>query len=347
MFVRNAWYVAAWADEIEPGKMLARTLLGDAVLLYRTEEGRARSLEDRCCHRGLPLSHGCVRGERVQCGYHGLVYDARGVCVEVPGQSLIPPKAKVRHYEVVEQDHLIWIWMGEEARADPATIPRHPWHDDPEWAWVKDRYLIRSNYQLITDNLMDLTHVGYVHGRTIGGTPQAHSEAETKVEATDRTVKVSRWLPDSVPPPAYTAAHTFGTPRVDRWMEIEFFAPATVRIHTGAVDTGVGAREGNRQGGFAFMGLNAQTPETDVTTHYFWSGANTCRTGQPDPRARLRESLETTFGEDKVVVEAQQQSLDRNPQAPLVLIAADAGMMRARRIVAAMVDRDSQATVAA
>ncbi|MBL0421936.1 aromatic ring-hydroxylating dioxygenase subunit alpha [Ramlibacter sp. AW1] len=335
MFVRQSWYVAAWADEIGPGGMLARTLLGDAVMLYRTGEGRAGALEDRCCHRGLPLSHGRVLGDRIECGYHGLVFDARGACVKVPGQDRIPPNARVRHYEVVEQDHLLWIWMGDEGRADPARIPRHPWHDDPAWEWVKDRYPIAANYQLITDNLMDLTHVGYVHGRTIGGTPQAHSQAQTTVKETEQGVRVERWMLDSIPPPTYTAACRFNTERVDRWMEIDFFAPSTVRIHTGAVDAGTGATEGRRDGGFAFLGLNTMTPETESSTHYFWSGANKRQPGGPSGCDRLRASLEVTFGEDKVVVEAQQKSLERQPE-PLVMIASDAGMVRARRLVQAM-----------
>jgi vanillate O-demethylase monooxygenase subunit len=340
MFVRQSWYVAAWADEIAPGGKLGRTFLGEPVLLYRGESGSIAALEDRCCHRGLPLSHGRVRGEQIQCGYHGLTFDARGACVNVPGQERIPPAARVRRYEVVEQDHLIWIWMGDEDHADPSVIPRHPWHEDPGWEYVKDRYPIAANYQLITDNLMDLTHVGYVHARTIAGTPQAHSDAETTTRQTDQGVRVERWMLDSVPPPAYTAACKFNTERVDRWMEIDFFPPATVRVHTGAVDTGTGAREGWREGGFAFMGFNAQTPESESSTHYFWSGAHKRQPGAASVAERLRASLEVTFAEDKRVVEAQQVSLTRRP-TPLVLIASDAGMMRARRLVQARLDAEA------
>lgn len=334
MFVRQSWYMGAWADELAPGGILARTLLGDDVLMYRSQAGRVVALDNRCCHRGLPLSHGCVRGEDIECGYHGLTFNAGGACVKVPGQDKIPSGARVRSYPVVEQDHIVWIWMGDGDKADPSAIPRHPWHDDPAWEWVRDRYPVAANYQLITDNLMDLTHVGYVHTRTIGGTPQAHSEAQTTVSATETGVRVERWMLDSVPPPAYTAACKFNTERVDRWMEIDFFAPATVRIHTGAVDTGTGAREGRREGGFAFMGLNTMTPETVSSTHYFWSGANKRQPGAASGKDRLRQSLEVTFAEDKVVVEAQQRSLDKRPE-PLVMIASDAGMVRARRLIEA------------
>ena len=345
MFVYNAWYVGAWADEIQPQGVLGRVLLNLPVVFYRAQDGTAHALQDRCCHRALPLSHGCVVGDQLQCGYHGLVYDRNGLCVRVPGQERVPAQARVRSYPVLEQDQMVWIWMGEPALADPAAIVRHPWHNDAAWVWIKDRYSIKANYQLITDNLMDLTHVGYVHQRTIGGTPQAHSEADTKTTRSDTGVKVTRWMMNSVPPPAYLAVHKFNTPTVDRWMEIDFFPPAAVRIHTGAKDVNTGAREGNRAGAMAFMGLNVQTPETDKTTHYFWSGAHTCEPVEPrqsDTREQLLKNLSVTFAEDKVVVEAQQESLDRL-EAPLVMIASDAGLVHARRLVATMIDKENRA----
>ena len=340
MFVRNSWYVGAWSDEIGAGGMLARTLLGDDVVFFRLTDGTLAALENRCCHRGLPLSHGCVRGDELQCGYHGLVFDRGGKCIMVPGQKQVPPAAKVRAYKVVEQDHMVWIWMGGDALADPATIVRHGWHDDPKWVWITDRLTVHANSQLITDNLMDLTHVGYVHARTIGGTPHAHSEAETKTDRSERGVKVTRWLLNSLPPPAYKAAHDFKTERIDRWMEIEFFPPCTVRIHTGAVDVDTGFKEGRREGGIAFWGWNSQTPGTESSTHYFWSGARNHEPGEPKQRDQLLDSLAATFAEDKVVVEAQQSSLDKVPGRPLVMIASDGGMMHARRIVQALLDAE-------
>jgi phenylpropionate dioxygenase-like ring-hydroxylating dioxygenase large terminal subunit len=347
MFVYNAWYIGAWADEVKPAGVLGRIFLGLPVVFYRSADGKAFALEDRCCHRGLPLSQGCVIGDQLQCGYHGLVYDHNGMCAKVPGQERVPAQAKVRSYPVVEQDEMLWIWMGEPSLADASLIVRHPWHNDPAWTWIKDRYSINANYQLITDNLMDLTHVGYVHQRTIGGTPQAHSEAETKTTRSETGVRVTRWMPDSVPPPSYVAGFKFNTPTVDRWMEIDFFPPAAVRIHTGAKDVNTGAAEGKRDGGIAFMGLNLQTPETEKTTHYFWSGARTFSDGEPEARARLLTSLPITFAEDKVVVEAQQASLDRTDGAPLVMIASDAGLMHARRMVAAMIESEAKAEASA
>lgn len=343
-FVRNSWYVGAWADELAPGALLGRAILGEPVLFYRGAGGKVAALENRCCHRGLPLEHGEVIGEDVQCGYHGLVYDRTGAVIKVPGQDRIPRDARVKSYPVVEQDRIVWVWMGEAERADPAAIVRHPWHDDPKWGWTKDRYLVNANYQLITDNLMDLTHVGYVHKKTIGGTPEAHSNAETTTTRGKDGIKVSRWMLNSIPPPAYTQAVKFNKERVDRWMEIEFFPASVVRIHTGAVDAGTGAKEGKRDGGFGFMGLNAMTPETEHSTHYFWSGAHNFHVGVPAATDRLRNSLEVTFGEDKVIVESQYAAMRANPEAPQINIASDAGMAAARKLVSELVNGEGKRT---
>ena len=340
MFLKNSWYVGAWADELVPGALLGRTILGEPVLFYRSADGEVAALEDRCCHRSLPLHHGQVIGEHVQCGYHGLVYDKTGACIRVPGQDRVPRGARVKSYPVVEQDQLVWIWLGAAESADPQAIVRHPWHDDPKWAWTKDRYLVNANYLLINDNLMDLTHVGYVHTRTIGGTPEAHSNAEMKTTRSDSGVKVSRWMLNSIPPPAYTQAVKFGAERVDRWMEIEFFPASVIRIHTGATDAGTGAYEGRREGGFGFMGLNAMTPETEHTTHYFWSGAHNYHVGNAQMTERLRKSLEVTFGEDQVIVESQYAALRADPDAPQINIASDAGMVAARRLITERINEE-------
>ena len=167
-FVRNAWYVAAWQHEVEAGQALSREILGTPVLLYRTADGTPVALEDRCCHRALPLSMGRVLGDRIECGYHGLQFDRAGDCVAVPGQIAIPPGARVPAYPLVERDRFVWIWMGDADRMDPADIPAFHWLDHPDWR-AKPSYLhIRCNYQLLIDNLLDLSHLPFVHPTTLG-----------------------------------------------------------------------------------------------------------------------------------------------------------------------------------
>src|SRR5436305_566446 len=81
--------------ELEAGKPFAITILGERIVIWRTADGGLHALEDRCVHRLAPLSLGRCEGERLRCMYHGLLYEADGRVVEIPGQEVIPAKARV------------------------------------------------------------------------------------------------------------------------------------------------------------------------------------------------------------------------------------------------------------
>ncbi len=139
MFLRNAWYVVAWDHEVRR-ELLARTVLNENLILFRTEDGGVAALEDRCCHRQAPLSAGKLVGSNVQCGYHGFTYDRTGACVLVPSQALVPPGARVRSYPVIERHGWIWLWLGDPALADAALVPDLYWHTDPGWCRIGDYF---------------------------------------------------------------------------------------------------------------------------------------------------------------------------------------------------------------
>ena len=261
MFLRNFWYVAAAADEI--GRTpFGRMILGEPVVLFRTEDGHPVAFEDRCPHRHLPLSMGKLVGDTLQCHYHGLRFGADGRCVRIPGQDHIPKAAKAKTYPVAERYHWIWIWMGDPALADPAAIPDFHWLDDPEWG-AKSSYLdVDANWQLIVDNLLDLTHLAFVHETTIGNAAIAE-HAQVKVDRAPNNVVVTRWVIDQDPPPTYKKVGGF-TGNVDRWQIIDFAPPAFLRLDVGATPTGTGAPQGKRVGGISMRNLNAITPETET-----------------------------------------------------------------------------------
>ena len=100
MFIRNCWYVIAWDHEVPPETLFTRTVLGEAILLHRTGSGDIVALRDRCCHRLAPLSKGRKEGDCVRCGYHGLLFDASGRCIEIPGADTVPAKARVQTYPI-------------------------------------------------------------------------------------------------------------------------------------------------------------------------------------------------------------------------------------------------------
>jgi len=328
-FLTNFWYVAGWAAELGPGQRIARTILDQPLVLFRTEKGEVTALEDRCCHRAMPLSEGVVVGEAIRCPYHGLEFGTGGGCVRIPAQDRIPASARVRHYPLVERQALLWIWMGEEAECDRDAIPDHPYHDSVDWAWRGAHYDVQGNWQLLVDNLMDLSHLPYIHPNTIGGDPELHFRTRTEASRLPDGVRVQRHMPASVPPPTYVDAAGF-TGLVDRWQEIEFH-PVFIRIHTGACDVGTGAYEGNRAHGLSMLGFHGITPETATTTHYFWSMATNITTGDiPD---RVFEQTARTFREDQIVLELQQNRLARDPDRPLLDIASDVGGRYTRQFI--------------
>ena len=344
MFLRNVWYVAGFSADLQPGQRLGRTYLGEPVVLFRTVGGNLGALQDRCCHRAMPLSEGHVAGESIRCCYHGLEFDTRGACTRVPGEESIPRQAFVRSYPIVERDHVIWIWMGEAAEADPTSIPRHPWHQDPKWTWNPVYYHIDASWDLLVDNLMDLTHLAYVHAGTIGGNAEMHFRAQTQVVREGNKVKVTRHMPNSIAPRTYADAAGF-TGRIDRWQEIEF-EPLLVRVNTGACEAGTGAYEGNREHGFAMVVLHGVTPETERTTHYIWSIATNAGTDRGIDQV-VFEQVAATIREDQAVLEAQQRRISDTPGGKFVDLRGDLGSHHARRLLRALFDAETKPAVAA
>jgi phenylpropionate dioxygenase-like ring-hydroxylating dioxygenase large terminal subunit len=344
MFARNAWYIAAWGDELGE-RPLARRICNDAIVLFRDKDGRAAALADRCCHRSAPLSLGTVVEDGIQCGYHGLIIDAAGKCVKVPGQRLIPGEATVKSYPLVEKNQFLWIWMGDPALADPALIVDFPYHDDhAKWPHKHTMYPIKGNYMLMVDNLMDLTHLGYLHAKTIGGNPSQHVDAEMKVVRTPTGVKFTRWMKNSPPPPSYVKAAGFAG-RIDRLQVFEFVAPSTILQWTGATDAGSGIEPDDFA--FKFRLFHGLTPETETTCFYFWSAANGYRQDEPAATELLFGQIATAFLEDAAMVQAQQERLSEFGESGLVDIASDSIRMTMRRHVDRMIAAEQQQQQAA
>lgn len=325
MFLRNSWYVAAWDREISHVP-LARTLLGEPVVLYRKQSGAPVALEDRCCHRHLPLSMGKVEGDRLRCGYHGLLFDASGKCVEIPGQDGVPPQARVRSYPLHEKYGWVWIWMGEAGRADPALIPDWWWAEHKDWAFTRpDRVHLECNYQLIADNVLDVTHLAYVHASSIGS--GSILEFPARVEREERLVRLTRWIRDRPPPPLYRKAGGFAG-NVDRWQIVEHIPPCFTVNFGGCED------KSNR---IELLALSAPTPETEKTTHYFFGFVRNFGLGDAETERICSHDMVRVFNEDFPVLEAQQRMLDLRPDAPRIDIKVDAAPMAARRMLEALI----------
>jgi len=296
-FPRNRWWVAGFSWELSSAP-LARCLLGHHLVLFRTGAGEVAALEDRCCHKELPLSMGTLR----------------------------------------ERDQILWIWIGDTRDAQPEDEPpAYPFHADPRYRFGGGSFHYDAPWQLIHDNLMDLSHLGYVHLKTIGGNPSVHMNASLTVTGDASHVKVLRLMPGSAPPPTYTAAWPFQG-LIDRWQDVDFRV-SHLLIWTGGMDVGSGSFDDPAREGFHMRGFHGVTPETETTAHYFWTIATNPQPGQQDITPLVVQQTAATFMEDKVVIEAQFNNQLRFPVPQQIDIHVDVGPNRARRILQKLCER--------
>jgi len=334
MFIRKCWYVAGWDHEVPSEGFLNRTLLNEPVLLYRDSAGRAVALENRCCHRSAPLHLGRKEGDCVRCLYHGLKFDPSGVCVEIPGQERIPDKARVRSYPVVERDRLVWIWMGDPAAADPGQIVDYHWHDHPDWRMKPGYIHYQAGYEWVVDNLLDFTHLAWVHPNTLG-TDSASGlkpQIERDVEGLG-TLTISRWYINDDMPELHRKVASFEG-KVDRWQIYKWSPPALLRMDAGSAPTGTGAPEGRRSSNAVqFRHTSIQTPETDTTCHYWFCQARNFDLENEKLTQLIYDSVVVAFEEDRTMIEAQQKTIRQVPDRPMIPIWADSGLGQARWLI--------------
>ena len=339
MFIKNTWYVAAWDKEVTKEGLFSRTIIGTPVLMYRKEDGSVVAMEDRCCHRGAPLSVGRREGDCVRCMYHGIKFDATGQCIEAPAQARIPPQAKVRALPVVERHRWVWVWMGDPGKADPSLIPDTQWLDHPDWRSLDGYIHYDVNYLLICDNLLDFSHLPFVHPTTLGGSAD-YAAVQPKVERLDNGVRITRWALDTDPPP-FAAAVKAWNGKVDRWNIYNFTIPATLLMDSGMAPSGQGAMEGNREGGIAFRGCQAITPETGNSTHYFFAHPHNFSLDKPDVTRSIHESVVRAFDEDRDIITAQQKSLALDPNFKMVPFGIDAALNQFRWVVSRRLEEEA------
>ena len=338
MFLRNFWYVAAWSREIERHP-LARVLLNQPVVLFRSTEGSVIALEDRCPHRGFPLSKGRLIEDALECGYHGMTFDCAGRCIKIPGQTQIPARADIHRYPIIERWGFVWIWMGDPSLANPARIPAWSFLDDQNW-FARGEYLhVKCDYRLIIDNLLDLSHLAFVHPHTLGSTAKL-DQVQIKNAIAPDSVTNSRWLIDIAPPPTYARGNFAGN--VDRWQITQYQPPAFASLDAGAAATGSGAPEGNFSNAIGLHTYNAMTPETVHSTHYFWAIAQHRMPQDANLADSIFHDIQRSVQEDIAVFDAHQRALDLRPDAPLLTIKSDAAPIAARRMIECLL-RDEEA----
>jgi phenylpropionate dioxygenase-like ring-hydroxylating dioxygenase large terminal subunit len=326
MFLRNEWYVAALSTELRE-QPLKRWILGEPLVLYRTASGRAVALDDRCPHRGAPLSAGEVHGETLSCGYHGFTFDPSGKCVHIPGMTTIPPQARVRSYAVIERWGWVFAWMGDAANADESRLPDFRWMTEPGWAGRNEYLAVKSDYTLVRDNLLDLTHARYVHKKTLG--TSAVTDHPIRTEVAERRVRVIREMSGIEPSPFFKRIKGFAG-RVDHRQQIDFMAPCYVLINT-LVASAAGSGEGLAT---EFYVLNALTPENGRATHYFWGLVRNFAIDDESLTETQQTLNRATFHEDLAILEQQQTLRDCAPETwRPIATPNDGGCVQAERLM--------------
>ncbi len=335
-FILNEWYVAAFADEVGRS-LLRRTLLDHDVILYRTEAGQAVALDNRCIHRSFPLSEGFLDGDTVVCGYHGFRYDAEGTLVQVPSQDRCPKGVGVRQYPIVERGPLLWIWLGDD-EADPARLPPHDWLTSPDWVCSKGYFNHQGNYVSLHENLLDLTHLSFLHAKSFG-TPD-YAAAKFRAEINDGHFALLRdVVPTTLPPVWAKPTGMEGYPQAARIVRSEFMAPS---LHTVSVRFYDNALPEAGRPEFRIRTAHIPTPETHGTTHYFIVHGRDFAQEQEWITQFMHDELFKAFQEDVDGMQHLERMLEKADDAFFeISVASDRASVEMRKYLKARAEAEA------
>lgn len=335
-YLKNAWYAAAWSNTVER-QLQTRTLLDEPILLYRKEDGAPVAMLDRCPHRFAPLHMGKLVGDVVECGYHGLQFDCSGACVSNPhGDGRIPAAARVRQFPAVDRHSLIWIWPGDAALADPALIPDYGHLTSPLLKTVGDHMIQNANYELVVDNLMDLSHVNYLHA------PYQKVDdflaAKHDVIYKDGVLESKRSLPSTHAPSSFRPFMKDPDAKVEYWLDIRWYPASCCQLEVGIVPVGRPRSEG-----LVRLGTHIVTPQTARSTHYFYASSRNYRLEDPAADQETNYWQQMGFHEqDKPMIEGVQERMGDADLQSLnpILLQTDAAAMRARKVLAKLIEKE-------
>jgi len=341
-YARNAWYVAAWSAELAADEPFAMTILGERIVIWKTSSGSLHALEDRCVHRLAPLSLGRCEGERLRCMYHGMLYEPDGRVCEIPGQDLIPPAARARAFPVADRHSWIWVWMGDPAAADEGLIPPAVGLDHPDYILGHGHLDYASEARLINDNLLDFSHLTFVHAQSFGAGPEC-AETLARITPIDRGIRYERWIENSMGSTSRKSAEP-----MDSYMTYDFLVPGVLLMTGGVFPLGTAKAldHGVPDLAKAISGVTftsqAVTPMTDKTARYFFSWGPHRSHGDAAHRDMLMTIAAKAFAEDKAIIEAQQCVIDMTPEPRIMPTAHDRGVTLFNRLVEKLVKQEAE-----
>lgn len=320
----NCWFVAASSRDVVASHPFAMTVADIPLVMYRNSAGMPVVMEDRCVHRLAPLSLGRIEAAGIRCMYHGLLFADDGICREIPGQDLIPTKARVRVFPVIERHGWIWVWPGAPELADEKLLPRTIAADHPEWLTAQSSLDYDANFRLLIDNLLDFSHLPFVHGKSFGADAK-WATVRPSVKRQPRGLRIERWIADA---PALASARGLAGQICDTWQGYDFLVPGVLIMETCYCKVGSAERASHgrpepsdivvRNG--ATQAVTAMTP---TTSRYFYATAIPREEAGQAMVDQILDVSAKAFFEDKVMIEAQQQRINRSPDTEVMPSAGD------------------------
>lgn len=333
MFIQNCWYVAAWSDEVKADHLFSRTIINTPILLWRDSKAQIHAMLDRCCHRHAPLSMGKKLEDAIQCNYHGLVFDSNGQCIHAPVEAKLS-HFSVKTYAVHEANRWIWIWMGDPTAADPSQIPNIWWYDHPRWAYKPNGYLqVAAHYLLIADNLLDFSHLPFVHPSTLGGSAD-YASVLPSVTRHAQGVRLEKVVKHTQPP-GYSK-HYAEYPEdalVDRWMYYDFLIPGILLLDVGMYPSDSGSDEEKPDNAISFLSAQAITPENEHNTHYFFAQARDFALDRDEVSEEIYQGILKAFHEDIAMILGQQKNIDLDPTVKAKAFSVDSALSQFRWLI--------------
>jgi phenylpropionate dioxygenase-like ring-hydroxylating dioxygenase large terminal subunit len=327
----KCWYVAATSDELGDAP-LGRRLLGRDVVLWRLPDRQVVAFEDRCAHRGFPLSDGRVEGDRLVCGYHGCAYVADGRCVHVPTQPGVPPGMGVTAFPILEEPPFIWIWVGSPAASSRSRPPRTPWLNEPGWSTFSDAWQVQANYLMVHEHYLDFSYAPIVYRDDV---PPGMDRLPVfnEIEVTETTVSYTRLLPKT--PLAEWEAEATGLDPASAYARKESGTFASPAMHIQRWELEADGRK------YSNIRIHAITPETATATQVFMYASYDYAVNEDTVAATLQSLVGKLVDRDKVILERATAHAGYDGWRSGVEFQADAAALRARRIVAVMLAKEA------
>jgi carbazole 1,9a-dioxygenase terminal dioxygenase component len=164
---RNHWYPAFFSRQLAEGECRGQEMLGERILFKRID-GRVYAIEDRCAHRGVPLSvrPECYTKNTITCWYHGFTYDLRDgklVAIVTDPESPLIGRVAMKSYPVEEHKNLVFAFIGDET-PHPLALDLQPGFLDNDLAVFPngEHEVVKSNWRLAAENGVDASHI-YIH----------------------------------------------------------------------------------------------------------------------------------------------------------------------------------------